>query len=44
MLEILYRNLLVTGADIAVCGYFRQDESGMQIPDSENRLRRDLRR
>lgn len=35
MLEILYRNLLVTGADIAVCGYFRQDESGMQIPDSE---------
>lgn len=35
MLEILYRNLLVTNADIAVCGYFRQDESGMQIPDSE---------
>ena len=35
MLEILYRNLLVTGADIAVCGYFRQDESGMQIHDSE---------
>ena len=35
MLEILYRNLLVTNSDIAVCGYFRQDESGMQIPDSE---------
>ncbi len=33
MLETLYCNMLVTGADIAVCGYFRQDEGGAQLSD-----------
>ncbi len=33
MLETLYCNMLATGAEIAVCDYFRQDENGVQLSD-----------